>query len=53
MTQAAPASNGLTYRQTMTILSGLLLGMFLAGLDQTVVATAARTIGDDLGGLDQ
>ncbi|WP_431230841.1 MDR family MFS transporter [Paenarthrobacter nicotinovorans] len=53
MTNAAPASNGLTYRQTMTVLSGLLLGMFLAGLDQTVVATAARTIGDDLGGLDQ
>lgn len=43
----------LTYRQTLTVLSGLLLGMFLAGLDQTIVFTAARTIGDDLGGLDQ
>ena len=35
----------------MTILSGLLLGMFLAALDQTIVSTAIRTIGDDLNGL--
>ena len=34
----------------MTILVGLLLGMFLAALDQTVVATAIRTIADDLDG---
>jgi EmrB/QacA subfamily drug resistance transporter len=35
----------------MTILSGLMLGMFLAALDQTIVSTAIRTIGDDLNGL--
>ncbi|MFI2753823.1 MDR family MFS transporter [Cellulomonas sp. P22] len=35
----------------MTILGGLMLGMFLAALDQTIVATAIRTIGDDLNGL--
>jgi EmrB/QacA subfamily drug resistance transporter len=35
----------------MTILSGLILGMFLAALDQTIVSTAIRTIGDDLNGL--
>ena len=35
----------------MTILSGLMLGMFLAALDQTIVSTAIRTIGDDLHGL--
>jgi EmrB/QacA subfamily drug resistance transporter len=46
------ASGEMTYRQTMTVLSGLLLGMLLSGLDQTIVSTAARTIGDDLGGLD-
>ena len=40
-----------THAQIMTILSGLLMGMFLAALDQTVVSTAIRTIGDDLNGL--
>ena len=39
-----------THRQIMTVLSGLLLGMFLAALDQTVVSTAIRTIADDLQG---
>ncbi|RKN12082.1 MDR family MFS transporter [Streptomyces radicis] len=33
-------------------LSALLLGMFLAALDQTIVATALPTIVSDLGGLD-
>src|SRR5947199_7930838 len=42
---------GLSHKQIMTILSGLLLGMFLAALDQTIVSTAIRTIGDDLNGL--
>ncbi len=45
------ASGGLTHRQILTILTGLLLGMFLAALDQMIVATAIRTIGDDLNGL--
>jgi EmrB/QacA subfamily drug resistance transporter len=50
---AAPdASGGFTHRQIMTILVGLLLGMFLAALDQTVVSTAIRTIADDLHGYD-
>lgn len=35
----------------MTILAGLMMGMFLAALDQTIVSTAIRTIGDDLHGL--
>jgi len=34
----------------MLILSGLLLGMFLASLDQTIVSTAMRTIADKLDG---
>ncbi len=40
----------LTHRQIVTILIGLVLGMFLAALDQTIVATAMRTIADDLSG---
>ncbi|HEX3259364.1 MAG TPA: DHA2 family efflux MFS transporter permease subunit [Pseudonocardia sp.] len=43
----------LSHRQILTILVGLLLGMFLAALDQNVVSTAIRTIADDLGGLSQ
>jgi EmrB/QacA subfamily drug resistance transporter len=50
---AAPDAGGMfTHRQIMTILVGLLLGMFLAALDQTVVSTAIRTIADDLKGYD-
>jgi EmrB/QacA subfamily drug resistance transporter len=41
----------LSHRQIVTILSGLMMGMFLAALDQTIVASAIRTIGDDLHGL--
>lgn len=39
-----------THRQILVILSGLMLGMFLASLDQTIVSTAIRTISDDLNG---
>jgi EmrB/QacA subfamily drug resistance transporter len=46
------ARDGFTHRQILTILSGLMLGMFLAALDQTVVSTAMRTISDDLKGFD-
>ncbi|MGY1605212.1 MDR family MFS transporter [Geodermatophilus sp. SYSU D00815] len=50
---AAPDASGVfTHRQILTILSGLMLGMFLAALDQTVVSTAIRTIADDLQGYD-
>ena len=48
---APPASVSLSHRQILTILSGLMLGMFLAALDQTIVATSIRTIADDLQGL--
>jgi len=40
-----------THREILTILGGLMIGMFLAALDQTIVATSIRTIGDDLHGL--
>jgi EmrB/QacA subfamily drug resistance transporter len=41
----------LSHRQILEVLAGLMLGMFLAALDQTIVASAIRTIGDDLHGL--
>lgn len=40
-----------SHQQVLMILSGLLLGMFLAALDQSIVGTAIRTIADDLDGL--
>ncbi|SDS60152.1 drug resistance transporter, EmrB/QacA subfamily [Nocardioides scoriae] len=48
---AAPAGEEYTHAQILTILSGLLLGMFLAALDQSIVSTSIRTIADDLQGL--
>jgi EmrB/QacA subfamily drug resistance transporter len=47
----APPQTGYTHRQILVILSGLLLGMFLAALDQTVVSTAIYKIGESLDGL--
>ncbi|SDC15291.1 drug resistance transporter, EmrB/QacA subfamily [Geodermatophilus telluris] len=50
---AAPGADGaFTHRQILTIIVGLMVAMFLAALDQTVVATAIRTIADDLQGYD-
>lgn len=43
----------MTQRQIYLVIIGLLSGMFLASLDQTIVSTSIRTIGDDLNGLDQ
>ena len=48
---ASEESGDYTHAQILTILSGLMLGMFLAALDQTIVSTAIRTIADDLNGL--
>ncbi|MGY1772770.1 MDR family MFS transporter [Blastococcus sp. SYSU D00813] len=49
----APGDDGaFTHRQIVTIIVGLMVAMFLAALDQTVVATAIRTIADDLDGFD-
>ncbi|MDD7967415.1 MFS transporter [Actinomycetospora lemnae] len=45
-------STGFTHRQILVILSGLMLGMFLAALDQNIVSTSIRTIADDLQGLN-
>ena len=41
----------MSHREILIVLVGLMSGMFLAALDQSVVGTAMRTIADDLGGL--
>jgi EmrB/QacA subfamily drug resistance transporter len=46
------AAPGLSHKQILTILSGLLLGMLLAALDQTIVSTAMPSIVGDLHGLE-
>jgi EmrB/QacA subfamily drug resistance transporter len=51
MDVAAPPAGSLPRRQVLIIFSGLMLGLFLAAIDQTIVATALPTIVGDLGGL--
>jgi EmrB/QacA subfamily drug resistance transporter len=46
------ADGQLTGRALWTVFAALMLGMFLAALDQTIVSTALPTIVGDLGGLD-
>ncbi len=47
MTETAPA---FTKSQIRRIMAGLMLALFLASLDQTIVATALSSIANDLGG---
>ncbi len=48
-TLPAPATQGpLSHKQILTIMAGLMMGMFLAALDQTIVSSAMRVIADDL-----
>ncbi|WP_058623017.1 MDR family MFS transporter [Microbacterium testaceum] len=54
--RTAPTTTGatstvMTHRMIMFVIFGLMAGMFLSALDQTVVGTSIRTIGDDLQGL--
>ncbi|WP_186317564.1 MDR family MFS transporter [Curtobacterium sp. 9128] len=48
-----PGKPVMSHRQILLVIYGLMAGMFLSSLDQTIVGTAIRTIGDDLHGLDQ
>jgi EmrB/QacA subfamily drug resistance transporter len=50
-TAARAAGETLTQRQIVTVMVGLMLGMFLASLDQTIVSTSIYTIANDLDGL--
>lgn len=45
-------ANGYTRRQILFIMSGLMLGLLLASLDQTIVSTALPTISRDFHRLD-
>jgi EmrB/QacA subfamily drug resistance transporter len=47
-----PIPPSFTHRETVIIIVGLLLGMFLAALDQTIVATALPRISSDLHGVE-
>src|SRR6187399_614520 len=58
MAQAAPSSgaegfNYLSHDQIKLVMVGLMAGMFLAALDQSIVGTALPRIVSDLGGLNK
>jgi EmrB/QacA subfamily drug resistance transporter len=46
-----PVTDAMSPREIWLVLIGLMSGLFLSSLDQTVVGTAMRTISDDLNGL--
>ncbi|NUP74677.1 MAG: MFS transporter, partial [Sinomonas sp.] len=48
---SASAPQSLNRRQIAGVMTGLMLGMFLASLDQTIVSTAIYTVANDLDGL--
>ena len=51
-TSTSSAASDRAGRRTIRVtLGGLMIGMFLASLDQMIMATSIRTIGDDLHGL--
>ena len=53
MTTAAPATRpALSHRQILLLMGGLMTGMLLAALDQTIVGTALPTIVGKLGGIN-
>ncbi len=43
----------MTHREVLVVIGGLMVGLFLAALDQTIVATALPTIVGELGGIEQ
>jgi EmrB/QacA subfamily drug resistance transporter len=51
--EIAEAGGVMTHRQILFVIFGLMAGMFLSALDQTIVGTSIRTISDDLNGLSQ
>ena len=52
MSEAPNSAYLLGKRRTLIVFAGLLLGMLLAALNQTIVATALPDIVGDLGGFD-
>lgn len=51
--QPALSSSGMTHRQILVVFSGLMLGMLLAALDQSIVSTALPTIVGDFHSLNR
>ena len=47
-----PVAGKMSHKEILLVLVGLMAGMFLSALDQSVVGTAMRTISDDLKGLE-
>ncbi|WP_235576842.1 MDR family MFS transporter [Rathayibacter sp. Leaf296] len=52
-TAPTPSEAVMSHRQILFVIFGLMAGMFLSSLDQTIVGTSMRTIADDLDGLSQ
>ena len=50
---ASPGGDYLSHRQILVVMGGLMAGMFLAALDQSIVAVALPRITSELGGLDK
>ncbi|MGW2596267.1 MDR family MFS transporter [Streptomyces klenkii] len=53
---AAPADTPVPVidrRRMRLVMAGLMLGLFMSALDQTIISAALRTIADDLNGLSQ
>jgi EmrB/QacA subfamily drug resistance transporter len=49
-----PDANGyLSHKQILVVMAGLMVGMFLSALDQSIVGTALPRITSELGGLDK
>jgi len=53
VTAEAEPTTYLTHKQIRVVLLGLMSGMFLAALDQSIVSTALPRITSELGGLDK
>jgi EmrB/QacA subfamily drug resistance transporter len=49
----APAGDYLSHKQILVVMGGLMAGMFLAALDQSIVGVALPKITSELGGLDK
>ena len=52
--EPAPGDGGyLSHKQILVVMAGLMAGMFLAALDQSIVGVALPKITSELGGLDK
>ncbi|MGH2734785.1 MAG: MFS transporter, partial [Actinomycetota bacterium] len=52
MATVQTTASGLSHKRILWVFAGLMLGLLLAALDQTIVATALPTIVGELGGIE-